>query len=143
MKEAIRESKAQKIYVLNIMTKNGETNNYSRTDFVQKIEDCLETDVDAVVCNDSVPPGEILRKYRDHFSDVVKMGHYNRGLPNHILYSADMLRIEDGKIRHDPEKLANSVMIVMKRVGASTRNALKQHGKTTTRRFFDSPSPTH
>ena len=143
VKEAIRESETQIIYVLNIMTKNGETNNYSSNDFVQRIEECLEKDVDTVVYNDSVPPVEILKKYGDHYSDFVKIGQSYRGLSNHMLHSSDMLLIEDGKVRHDPAKLANSVLQVMNQTGDSTRKDLKKRGEMTNRRFFDSPIPTH
>ena len=143
VKEAIQESKAQIIYVLNIMTKNGETNNYSSIDFVQRIEDCLEKNVDAVVYNDNVPPKEIIKKYSDQYSDFVRIGQSYRRLPNHRFYSSDMLRIEDGKVRHDPVKLANSVLQIMSRPSASIRNDLKQPGETTKLQFFGSPGPTH
>jgi uncharacterized cofD-like protein len=142
VKEAIQESKAQIIYVLNIMTKNGETNNYSSVDFVHRVEECLERNVNAVVYNDSVPPIEILKKYSDHYCDFVKIGQSYRRLPNHMLYSSDMLRIEDGKVRHDPVKLVNSVSQIMSRPSASIRNDLKQHGEMTKLQFFDPSSPT-
>jgi uncharacterized cofD-like protein len=143
VKEAIRESKAQIIYVLNIMTKNGETNNYSSVDFVHRVEECLEKDVNAVVYNDSVPPKEILKKYSDHYCDFVRISQSYRRLPNHMLYSSDMLRIEDGKIRHDPLKLGNSVSQIMSRPSASIGNDLNQHGKMTKLQFFGPPNPTH
>ena len=143
VKEAIQESKAQIIYVLNIMTKNGETNNYSSIDFVHRIEECLERDIDVVVHNDSVPPREILKKYNDHYSDFVRVRQSYRRLPNHMLYSSDMLRIEDGKVRHDPLKLGNSVFQIMSRSGASIDNNPKQRTDMITHSFPNPSSSTH
>ena len=40
--EAIRESKAKKIYICNLMTKNGETNGFSVKDFSGEIEKYLK-----------------------------------------------------------------------------------------------------
>ena len=118
VKEAVQESKAQIIYVVNIMTKNGETNNYSSIDFVQRIENCLEKDVNAVVYNSSEPPQKILEKYRDRYSDFVKTGQLYRRWQNYM-FSSDILRIEDGKVRHDPVKLATSVLQTMNPPSAS------------------------
>jgi uncharacterized cofD-like protein len=143
VKEAIKASDAQIIYVLNIMTKNGETNNYSSIDFVHRIEECLERDIDVVVYNDSVPPREILKRYNDQYADFVRVKQSYRRLSNHMLHSSDLLRIEDGKVRHDPLKLRNSVFQIMTRSRASTENDPKQHVKMTPHAFSELPHTTH
>lgn len=63
MKEAIAESKAKIIVFLNIMTKKGETDNYSASDMLEKIEERLPRPADYVVCNNAPLPDEILIKY--------------------------------------------------------------------------------
>lgn len=63
MKEAVQESKAKIILILNIMTKQGETDNYTATDFVEKIEKYLGRKTDYVIYNDAPIPDHILLKY--------------------------------------------------------------------------------
>jgi len=63
MKEAINESRAKIIVFLNIMTKKGETDNYSASDMLEKIEERLPRPADYVVCNNAPLPDEILIKY--------------------------------------------------------------------------------
>lgn len=61
---AIRESKAIKVYVCNIMTKHGETNNFRVSNFVLEIEKYLgKGSLDYVIVNSSVISPELLKNY--------------------------------------------------------------------------------
>ncbi len=63
MKEAIGHSKAPIILVLNIMTKNGETDNYSVEDFIERIEARLGRRADYILHNTAPIPDEVLVRY--------------------------------------------------------------------------------
>ncbi|NCO98411.1 YvcK family protein [bacterium] len=54
MKETIQESKARIIYICNIMTKYGETNNFAVKDFVDVIEKYIgKNEIDYVLVNNA------------------------------------------------------------------------------------------
>ncbi len=63
MKEAIKDSKAKIILMLNIMTKRGETDNYTALDFIRTIEAKLGRNSDYIIANNAAIPKEILLKY--------------------------------------------------------------------------------
>jgi uncharacterized cofD-like protein len=63
MKSTIQHTRAKIILILNIMTKKGETDNYTATDFVEKIEEYLGRSVDYILYNDAPVPDEILLRY--------------------------------------------------------------------------------
>lgn len=95
--EAIRASRALKIYVVNIATQPGETTAYSVTDHIQALEEYVGRNfLDVIVYNNQqggqLPPG----------SDWVKLSHQNI---LHPLYAADLVDIEQ-PWRHDSDKLA-------------------------------------
>ena len=63
MKKSIENSKAKIILILNIMTKKGETDNYTAEDFIERIEKHLGKRADHIVYNDASIPSHILLKY--------------------------------------------------------------------------------
>ncbi|MFZ1074876.1 MAG: gluconeogenesis factor YvcK family protein [Minisyncoccia bacterium] len=63
MEESLRASHAKIILILNIMTKKGETDNYTASDFVEKIETYLGREADSIICNSAAIPEDILLKY--------------------------------------------------------------------------------
>lgn len=63
MTESIKNSHAKIILILNIMTKQGETDNYTATDFVGKIEKYLGRTADHIIYNDASLPDSVLLKY--------------------------------------------------------------------------------
>lgn len=63
MKESIASSTAKIILMLNIMTKKGETDNYTATDFIEKIEKHLGKKVDYILYNTAPIPAHVLLKY--------------------------------------------------------------------------------
>lgn len=63
VKEAIKRSQAKIVVILNIMTKKGETDNYTALDFVDEIEKHLGRKADFILCNNAPIPRKILLKY--------------------------------------------------------------------------------
>lgn len=62
--EAIRESKAKKIYVCNLVTKPGQTDGFSVSDYVSEIERFLDGGrLDYVIYNNRPPSEKLLKKY--------------------------------------------------------------------------------
>ena len=63
MKESLRNSRAPIILILNIMTKQGETDNYTATDFIERIEKYLGRKATHIIYNNAPIPDPILLKY--------------------------------------------------------------------------------
>ena len=103
MSEAIKRSKATKLYICNLMTKRGETHDFKAEDFVSEIE--KYTPLDFALFNTKKPSEEILKKYKKAKSEFVEPPAFS---PKVIL--ADLLA-EDGFIRHDSgKKLADVIL---------------------------------
>lgn len=65
IKASLRRSKGKIIFILNIMTKKGETDDYTAADFVEVIERYMGRKADFIICNNAPIPKEILRRYSD------------------------------------------------------------------------------
>lgn len=111
--EAIRSSKAKKVYIANMMTKFGETQSFSGRDFVEKIEEHLGKDVlDYVIFNNKKPASSILKKYKKAQAEIVSAKGLNikSKKPKYIL--ADLLD-SGGFIRHSQKKLAKVILSLL------------------------------
>ncbi len=111
--EAIKASKAKKVYIANTMTKFGETNGFSGKDFVEKIEEYLGKKVlDYVIFNNKKPAASVLKKYKKEQAELVSVEGLNLKdkEPRYIL--ADLL--DSGVlIRHSQKKLAKVILSLL------------------------------
>jgi uncharacterized cofD-like protein len=116
MSEAIKESKAKKVYVCNLMTKHGETHGFSVFDFSKEIEKYLGQQLDYVVYNTKKPSKERLRKYKKENLELLELVSFNgkntSGKANFI--GTDLLTTS-GPIIHDPNKLSKIILKLCKR----------------------------
>ncbi len=106
---AVRESDAEKVYVCNLMTKHGETDDYKASNFVNAIHQYLGGRVDRVIVNDGTYLPEVLETYAEEKSEPVFVDRAQliRLVP-HILI--EHLNLENDKLaRHDPECLVRAV----------------------------------
>lgn len=103
MRDAIRKSRAKKVYVVNLMTKWGETNGFSAADFVHSVEDRLgQGALQYVLINSKRPTSERLRHYEKESAEFVVSGNISK---KPVAVFGDFLR-KRGFVRHDPDKLA-------------------------------------
>jgi len=112
VRQALLETKARKVYVMNLMTKFGETHGFVAQDFLSALEEYLEPDFfDGVIINDAKPQESILQKYRkeqayliDNYFERIKPG-YRRSSK---LIKAPLIRSSQ-LVRHDIKKLAETI----------------------------------
>jgi len=109
MKEAFKKSKAKKIFIVNIMTKLGETNNFSVADFIREAEKYMDTELDYVIYNDQAPSKERLDRFKNEESAVIDLVKVDNGLAKKKFIAGDLL-LKNGPIIHDPEKLVKTIM---------------------------------
>ena len=110
--------KAVKIYLCNIVTQPGQTDNYTASDHIKAIIKYLgEGILDYVLVNNNFPREEIIEKYRKENADIVALDE-NLEKNNVAVEVADLIENIEQKrvlwekqdlIRHDPEKLADSI----------------------------------
>lgn len=107
MKEAIEQSQAKILYVCNIMTKHGETNNYEVKDFANVIEKYIgEGQISYVLVNSGEIDKDMIEKYRiEENKTPVRIKDLSefRG-KRYKIAERDLVNEED-YIRHDPKKL--------------------------------------
>ena len=125
IKEALQNTTAIKIYLCNIVTQPGQTDNYNASDHIKAIIKYLgEGVLDCVLVNNNFPRKEIIEKYRKEGADIVALDD-NLENNNVTVEVADLIENIDQKrvlwekqdlIRHDPEKLADSICSIFSRL---------------------------
>ena len=109
--KAIKESKAIKLYVSNIMTEPGQTDNYTLSDHIQTIQDHVGTGVFDICLADSgeiVP--EFVRKYNKEGAEVVDLNKAKASSLGVKIIEKNMSCIRDGEIRHNPDAIASTII---------------------------------
>jgi uncharacterized cofD-like protein len=109
VKEAIQKASARVFYIINIMTKFGETHHFSGRDFVRKLEGCIRRRVDGVFHNTEIPANPLLASYKEQKSEMVVIDSGNAFWANRQVFSYPMLDTSGGVVRHDSQKLARLI----------------------------------
>lgn len=108
----IRESKAYKIYISNIMTESGHTDDYSLSEHLQAIaEHAGAKIVDYCICDNGDIVPEILRKYNKLGASLVDIDKQN--IKNIDIIKADVSYTECEYIRHNPEQIAKQIIEII------------------------------
>jgi uncharacterized cofD-like protein len=109
VKEAIRDTRATVFYTVNIMTKFGETHNFTGRDFVSRLEERIDRQVDGVIYNTGKPDKTLADLYREQKAEFVEIDATDAWLGSRAFYAADMLDVSGGIMRHDSRKLAELI----------------------------------
>ena len=109
VKQSMQKTKAKILYVINVMTKFGETHHFKGRDFVIKLEENIGRQVDGIIFNEKKPGEQILKRYREQKAEWVKIDRSDKWWENRSIYQSDMLDIAGGILRHDSEKLARLI----------------------------------
>jgi uncharacterized cofD-like protein len=109
--EAIRNSKAKVMYICNVMTQPGETDNFGVSDHINTIENYLGKDtIDAVIVSNNLLPSELLKKYAtEEQKDQVIIDYDNMQQGKYEVIESDLLTTTDGTIKHDSLKLSSII----------------------------------
>ncbi|MCJ7666313.1 MAG: 2-phospho-L-lactate transferase CofD family protein, partial [Actinobacteria bacterium] len=100
--DAIIGSKAKKIYICNIMTQPGETDDFTVSEHLLEVEKYLKCNIDYLVMNTGKISEKLIRKHIKKNSFVV--ADDSRKLVKRTkIIRADIISNKD-YVRHDPEK---------------------------------------
>ena len=107
--KAIKESAAIKVYVSNIMTEPGQTDNYSVSDHLNAIiEHCGSGVVDYCIYDTGEIIPEFIKKYNLEGQDLVEQDIEKvKGIK---FLQRNLSMIKDDLIRHDPSLVASSII---------------------------------
>lgn len=109
--KAIKESKAIKIYVSNIMTEFGQTDEYSVSDHINAIIDhCGDGLIDYCIYDTGEIVPEYIKMYNKEGSDLVEQRFDGLKSKNIKFLKRNISMIYNGKIRHDANLVAASVI---------------------------------
>ena len=109
--EKIRESNAKKIYVCNVMTQHGETDNYSVCDHIVAINKHVEENIfDLVIANSREFDDSILSKYHKEKQEPVKIDHEKiEELGIKLIKNNDVGIVDNNTIRHNADKVSELI----------------------------------
>ena len=112
--KAIKESKAIKIYVNNIMTEPGQTDDYSVQDHIKAIIDhCGEGLIDYCIYDTGEVIPEYIKMYNKEGADLVEQKINDPAVRRIKFIKKNISTIIDGKIRHDPYMIAESAITLI------------------------------
>lgn len=114
LQQAIIASKAAKIYVCNVMTQFGETNNFKASDHVKTlIKHVHPKIIDYVVVNKANISQELIKRYQEESAFVVEPDTEIVEQMGYKVIEADVVNSVD-YVRHSPEKLAGIITAILK-----------------------------
>lgn len=122
----IAQSSAKKIYVCNIMTQPGETDNYSVSDHIKALmqhanSNCI---IDAVLVNDCIPEN-LAKKYELAGSYPVKVDFENVKRLGVKIFPKKLIEdSREGYVRHSSNRVARAIYYWFKKEHKSIKNTM-------------------
>lgn len=104
----INKSKANKMYVCNLFTQPGETDNFKVSDHIKELEKYLgKNSIDVVIANDKIMNSELALKYsNEEQKDPIILDEDEIEKMHVKLIKSKLYKIENGVYRHDSLKTA-------------------------------------
>lgn len=119
---AICRSKAKKVFVMNLMTKHGQTTDYTAAEHVADLEKYLSCSVDYVLVNTKKPRPNTLAWYTKSHETVVEddLSNSSKVRVVHGAFLDDAIIVKPSSdvlnrsiIRHNPRKLAQALIALL------------------------------
>jgi uncharacterized cofD-like protein len=119
--EALRQARAPIIYVLNLMTKYGETDDYTASQHVAQLVRYVDRVPDAVLVHQGPIPEELVLKYEEEKARQVRIdsdGLYRQGVklvkPGDVMSATSL-------VRHDPARTAEALLELFEELDPTNR----------------------
>lgn len=116
VKEAIEQSKAKVVLILNLMTKMGETDNFKASDYLKNFMYYLgvKNTIDVIIASSNGLDNEILKVYKKDKQQPVKVDETEcrKITPNIKIIEKPlaMYHVREHLFRHDPAILAKTIL---------------------------------
>lgn len=116
MVDALRGTSAKVLYVCNVMTQDGETNDYNVLDHIQAITKHVGFQIiDSIIVHNEPIPEEVIERYKTE--NAIPVTYDKKHLTDLKLEVIEENIIEywEGSIRHNTDKLANLIYEIAKK----------------------------
>ena len=112
VRKEIDNSKAKLMYVCNIMTQPGETDDFKVSDHVKLLNSYLgKHKIDTVILNNGKIDADIVKNYETtEQKDLVEMDYENLEKMNLDIIDNDYIMIDNGMIRHNTLRVAIDIL---------------------------------
>ncbi len=115
VREALLETHAKKVFVVNLMNRKGQTTGYKVSDYLEEIKRFVGSDIfDYILVNDQDPPEELIASYAEEGdlvrNDVKDARVRLANLLGELESAPKKDLIKRSLIRHDSNKLAQELM---------------------------------
>lgn len=115
IQEAIKKSRAIKVYVCNMMTQKGETDGYTAFDHLNAlIKHTYPQIVHYCVVNNAIVPKELLSKYKQENACPVVLDSQKIKDEGYVVVQGKIIDTSDC-VRHDSERLASLLINLLER----------------------------
>lgn len=116
--ELLAQTQAKLVYVMNLMTRYGQTYGFTAQDHLRVVETCVGRKMDVVLVNQAALPATVVKKYELEQAVPVRddLGSEDRRVIRADLVAGAEVKRQEGDrlrrslLRHDPEKLAAVVV---------------------------------
>ena len=109
--KAVADSKALKVYVLNVMTQDGETEGYTASDHIRALFDHSGERLFSLCLANSLPiPGILRERYAREGAEPVKLDAEALQELGVEVFHAPVAKFSVEHVRHDPDALARELM---------------------------------
>ncbi|HEU5140451.1 MAG TPA: YvcK family protein [Bacillales bacterium] len=105
--DAVRQANAKKVYICNVMTQYGETNDFTAADHVQALVDHIHYSfIDTIVVNSETIPEEIAARYELEQAEPVQYDEKRLKSFGFEVISGKMIQYDHSVIRHDEQRIS-------------------------------------
>ena len=124
MAETIKATKAKKLYVCNVMTQSGETDNFSAYDHIKAIQDHISCKfIDYCIINTGIIPDEFRVKYQKEGAIPVVADDEKIKAAGISVIADNVISTKD-HVRHNSEKLAENIMALIEDLKSTSSSYL-------------------
>ncbi len=111
--DAVRASHARKVYICNVMTQDGETENYTATDHIKALFDhSYDGLFDTCIANSAEISRELIKKYAAEGAEPMPINEADFKNMGIKLILKPLISENTPLARHDPARLAEVIMAV-------------------------------
>lgn len=127
--DALRNTSALKLYVCNVMTQPGETEDYTVSEHIKAIEKhSYQGILDYCVVNTAEIPDDFKSKYSKDGSKCVEVDYDVLNKMDLEIIEGDFVEIKNGYIRHNTKKLAEEIVnLVAEKVLSKNNKRVLDH----------------
>jgi len=115
IQEAVKRSRAIKVYVCNVMTQKGETDGYTAFDHLEAlVKHTYPQIVNYCLVNNASVPNELLAKYKQENAHPVILDSQKIKNEGYVVVQGKIIDTSD-HVRHNSEKLASLIINLLER----------------------------